>query len=218
MKHLGGEDYIEMEEQQIRASKEKVKEDVVRDMAGRDDGSGSGTASLLRDASMRSESRSPPGAPGYMSEEPRLPPGALGPNKDRLIERRQRKRENQRERKQESNREFSQAIDDFLEEQSRSRTEQRVRNQDRVIEELSQVPAVAAAASIAEETQRRRGRPRTRFPEPVGEPEVFHPGASSSSQPQGSTATAEIPEKTKRRRTFTTQSTRTCITQSKIRK
>jgi hypothetical protein len=31
MKHLGGEDYIEMEEQQIRASKEKVKEDVVRD-------------------------------------------------------------------------------------------------------------------------------------------------------------------------------------------
>ena len=31
MKHLGGEDYIEMEEQQIRASKEKVKEDIVID-------------------------------------------------------------------------------------------------------------------------------------------------------------------------------------------
>jgi hypothetical protein len=86
---------------------------------------------------------------------------------------------------------LAQHVDDTLEEQSRNRTEQRVRNQDRVIEELSQVPTVAAAASIAEETQRRRGRPRTRLPEPVGEPEVFHPGASSSSQPQGSTATAE---------------------------
>ena len=168
MKHLGGEDYIEMEEQQTRASKEKVKEDVVRDMAGRDDGSGSGPASLLRDASMRSEPRSPPGDP----EERR----ARGVDRSGEGREREKNRERGRER-------LAQHVDDTLEEQSRSRTEQRVRNQDRVIEELSQVPTVAAAASIAEETQRRRGRPRTRLPEPVGEPEVFHPAASSSSQP-----------------------------------
>jgi hypothetical protein len=35
MKHLGGEDYIQMEEQQLRASKEKVKEDIIRERAGR---------------------------------------------------------------------------------------------------------------------------------------------------------------------------------------
>ena len=44
MKHLGGEDYIEMEQQQLRASKEKLKEAIIMDMATR-----GGTSSLLRD-------------------------------------------------------------------------------------------------------------------------------------------------------------------------
>ena len=44
MKHLGGEDYMAMEEQQLRASKEKVKEDVVRERAG-----GEATSALVRE-------------------------------------------------------------------------------------------------------------------------------------------------------------------------
>ena len=53
MKHLGGEDYIQMEEQQLRASKEKVKEDIIRERAG-----GEETSSLVREE-LRREARTP---------------------------------------------------------------------------------------------------------------------------------------------------------------
>ena len=43
MKHLGGEDYIEMEQQQLRASKEKLKELIIQEMTTSGD-----TSSLLR--------------------------------------------------------------------------------------------------------------------------------------------------------------------------
>ena len=45
MKHLGGEDYMAMEEQQLRASKEKVKEDVIRERAG----GGEATSALVKE-------------------------------------------------------------------------------------------------------------------------------------------------------------------------
>ena len=43
VKHLGGEDYIEMEQQQLRASKEKLKELIIQEMTTSGD-----TRSLLR--------------------------------------------------------------------------------------------------------------------------------------------------------------------------
>ena len=53
MKFLGGEDYIAMEEQQLRASKEKVKEDIIREKSG-----GIATSSLVRDE-VRRETKTP---------------------------------------------------------------------------------------------------------------------------------------------------------------
>ena len=71
MKHLGGEDYIEMEEQQLRVSKEKVKEEMLRRRSALGEGPGSGTHSLSRFLTGRV---TPSGVPGYFigTEERRL--------------------------------------------------------------------------------------------------------------------------------------------------
>ena len=55
MKHLGAEDYDAMEEEQLRANKEHMKEVMVRETAGRGEGSGGGTSSLLRHEATRKE-------------------------------------------------------------------------------------------------------------------------------------------------------------------
>jgi hypothetical protein len=49
MKMLGGQDYIEMEEQQNNAVKEQVKDSIVRSLGGGD----GGTHSLARDSASR---------------------------------------------------------------------------------------------------------------------------------------------------------------------
>jgi hypothetical protein len=55
MKHLGAEDYNAMEEEQLRANKEQVKETIIRETASRGEGSGGGTSSLLRHEATRKE-------------------------------------------------------------------------------------------------------------------------------------------------------------------
>lgn len=62
MKHLGGEDYLDMEEQQLRESKQKVKEEMLRSRSGQGEGPGSGTHSLSRFMSGRT---TPQGFPDF---------------------------------------------------------------------------------------------------------------------------------------------------------
>lgn len=88
MKHLGGEDYLDMEEQQLRASKQKLKEEMLRSRSYVDEGPGYGTLSLSRFMSGRSI---PPGGPsfyniGTQEEQPRRLIGEDGSEISSVIE------------------------------------------------------------------------------------------------------------------------------------
>ena len=137
MKHLGAEDYDAMEEEQMRANKEHVKEAMIRETASRGEGSGGGTSSLLRHEATRKEP--PPVAAS--SVEPPPPTAPVAPSAP--IQRGDRRSE--RRAKQ-----FGQAVEDAVEGEREKKTEKRFENLAMVAGHLSSdVPMVVEAANQA---------------------------------------------------------------------
>jgi hypothetical protein len=129
MKQLGGEDYMAMEEQQLRASKEKVKEDVIRERAG----GGEGTSSLLREEVRREApppmTRRETVVEGIREATPIRAPAVPLESVSPVI---------------------AEGIDKVVEAEKGKKTDRRFRNQRMVIEELGNTTRIPEAGRIAD--------------------------------------------------------------------
>ena len=220
MKHLGGEDYIAMEEQQLRASKEKVKEDIIRERAG-----GEATSVLVREEVRR---EAPP--PMARREKP-------------VEARREATPETRREATparapvapvESVSPAIAEGIERTVEAEKGKKTDRRFRSRKMVIEELGNTTRIAEAGRLADvkmqpkptpapeqvrasspviqfvgdvsmeplggneeltytKASMRRMRKKGAFPEPYGNPLAYRPNANpaSSGDPAGSSASAD---------------------------
>lgn len=148
MKHLGGEDYMAMEEQQLRASKEKVKEDIIREMAG-----GEGTSSLIREELRR---EAPP--PTARDPTPEAAPVVV-------TEGRRYRRAQRRSQTPEATQEEAVAptvvedVNRVVEEAKDKKAGRRSRNQQMVIEQLANTTRIPEAGRTADVKMQPRATP-----------------------------------------------------------
>jgi hypothetical protein len=215
MKHLGGEDYMAMEEQQLRVSKEKVKEDVIRERAG----GGEATSALVREEVRR---EAPP--PMVRREKPVEARREATPVITRM----------ETSVAESVSPAIAEGIEKVVEAEKGKKTDRRFRNQRMVIEELGNTtripeagrtadvsmqpkptpaservrensPVIQVADDVAMEAlggteeikytkaSMRRMRKKGTFPEPYGNPLTYNPNANpaSSNDPGGSSASAD---------------------------